>query len=194
MGTCLDEARYRGKRNSRTQAATEFQFVAAAISFLSQSAVEQSVPTFRCRRCVKACRLRALCFRNVRSGALPGKRVCSSSRLLSFPSSRSLQSRHTGIGQYRSGVVFGRFSSPIKRSGKRSGYSKRYSPQTRFTCGRCADCSQRFRDQFNCLRQKATPTKFQRLSPQTLLKAGEKHCQRTDTGNFTPHVNPFLVA
>jgi hypothetical protein len=166
----------------------------AAICFLSQSAVEQSSPTFRCRRCVRACRLRALCFRNLCSGALPGKRVRSSSRLLSFRSSRSLQSRHTSIGQYRSGVVFGRFSSPIKQSDKRSGYSKRYSPQTRFTPVRCADRSGRFRDQFNCLSRKSHAEKVQRLLPQILLKAGEKHCQRTDTGNFTPHPNPFLVA
>jgi len=168
--------------------------VLAAICFLSPSAVKQSSPTFRCRRCVRACRLRALCFRTMRPGALPGKRVCSPSRLLMLPNSGSLHSRHRGIDQYRPVVVFGGFSSPIERSGKRSGYSKRYSPQTRFTSGRCVDCSGRLRDQFNCLSRKSHVDKVQRLSQQALLKAGEKYCQRTDTGNFTPHLNPFPLA
>jgi hypothetical protein len=105
----------------------------------SQSAVEHSVPTFRCRGCIKACRLRTLCFRNVCFGALPEKRVRSSSWLHSFPDSRSVQSRHKGIGQYRSGVVFGKFSSPIKRSGERSGYWKTDSPHPSLTSGRRAD-------------------------------------------------------
>ena len=54
--------------------------------------------TFRRGRCARACRLRAVCFCAVRSGALPGARVCSASRLLSFRSSRSSHSGYRGVG------------------------------------------------------------------------------------------------
>ena len=47
---------------------------------------------------LRACRLPAVCFRAVRSGALPGARVCSASRLLGFRSSRSSHSGYRGVG------------------------------------------------------------------------------------------------
>jgi hypothetical protein len=99
-----------------------------------------------------------------------------------------LRSRRTGIGQYRSGVAFGRFSRSIKRYGNRCGYSKRDSPPT-LTVGRRAD---RLRDK--SLNRKSHSYKPQRLSPQALLNADQKHCQQTDTGNFMSHPSTFPVA
>ncbi len=69
-------------------------------SFLSQSAVEQSKRTFRRGLCLRACRLRAVCFRAVRSGALSGTRVRSASWLLGFRSSRRAHSGYGGVSQY----------------------------------------------------------------------------------------------
>ena len=61
-----------------------------------------------------ACGLRPLCVRTVRSRALPGKRPCPSSRLLSFLSSGSLDSRNRDIVQYRPGGCSCKFRSPIR--------------------------------------------------------------------------------
>jgi len=76
--------------------------------------MERSNRKFHCRRLARACGLRPLCFRTVRSRALPGKRLCLSSRLLSFPSSGSMDSCNRDIVQYRPGGCSCKFRSPIR--------------------------------------------------------------------------------
>src|SRR5579872_4930874 len=75
---------------------------------------ERSNWTFHCRRFARACGLRPLCVHTVRSRALPGKRLCPSSRLLSFPSSGSMDSRNRDIVQYRPGGCSCKLRSPIR--------------------------------------------------------------------------------
>jgi hypothetical protein len=138
----MDKAHDCGKRNSRTQAATEpIQFVLAAVS--SKSKVEQSNPTFHYRSFAWACGLRTLCFRTLRSGALPGKRLHPSSRLLGFPNSGSLHSCHTDIGQYRSGGFIYRFNPRIANLCSVNNRTLAISRRTRThpSLPRCQRCS-----------------------------------------------------
>jgi hypothetical protein len=61
---------------------------------------DEDLRTFRRGLCLRACGLRAVCFRAVRSGALSGTRVRSASWLPGFRSSRRAHSGYSGVGQY----------------------------------------------------------------------------------------------